>query len=180
MLSRYRKILVEEYANKRISLIKNSTTIQSLQKADRVIDDIAKNLNKAKYVDAAASLVKGILSVFTKRKSTQFDLQHYFIIYDSISRELAEAKRQVSLEEESLQNLIDGKKGIGVFNFTEKKEANNKIQQQKEALEEKKQLLKMTEGKLQQLKELLPDAMAIKSDVNNYEKRLIAIEEKYC
>ena len=179
MLSKYRKILVEKYTNDRVNLVKNSVSVQSLQKADRVIDDIAKNLNKAKYVDAAASLVKGVLNVFTKRKSTQLDLQTYFIIYDSTSRQLAETKEQIAAEENALRSLLEGKKGIGMFDFSGKKEAKEKIQEQQKILEEKKQVVKQIDNKLRQLSELLPDAMAIKSDIDHYEAHLISIEEKY-
>ena len=179
MLSKYRKKLVEKYTNDRIDLIKNSVTVQSLQKADRVIDDIAKNLNKAKYIDAAASLVKGVLNVFTKRKSTQFDLHTYFIIYDSTSRQLAEAKEQIVAEEDALNNLLEGKREIGLFNFSGKKEAKEKIQEKLKVLEENKQFVKQIDNKLQQLKELLPDAIAIKSDIDHYEAHLISVEEKY-
>ena len=179
MLSKYRKLLVEKYTNDRIDLVKNSVSVQSLQKADRVIDDIAKNLNKAKYIDAAASLVKGVLSVFSKRKSSQYDLQTYFIIYDSTSRQLAEAKGQIVAEEDALRKLQEGKKGIGMLNFSGKKEANEKIQEQQKVLEEKKQIVKQIDNKMQRLKDLLPDAMAIKSDIDHYEAHLITVEEKY-
>ena len=179
MLSKYRKLLVEKYTNDRIDLVKNSVSVQSLQKADRVIDDIAKNLNKAKYIDAAASLVKGVLSVFSKRKSSQYDLQTYFIIYDSTSRQLAEAKGQIVAEEDALRKLQEGKKGIGMLNFSGKKEANEKIEEQQKVLEEKKQIVKQIDNKMQQLKDLLPDAMAIKSDIDHYEAHLITVEEKY-
>ena len=179
MLSKYRKLLVEKYTNDRIDLVKNSVSVQSLQKADRVIDDIAKNLNKAKYIDAAASLVKGVLNVFSKRKSSQYDLQTYFIIYDSTSRQLAEAKGQIVAEEDALRKLQDGKKEISMLNFSGKKEANEKIQEQQKVLEEKKQIVKQIDNKMQQLKDLLPDAMAIKSDIDHYEAHLISIEEKY-
>ena len=179
MLSKYRKLLVEKYTNDRIDLVKNSVSVQSLQKADRVIDDIAKNLNKAKYIDAAASLVKGVLNVFSKRKSSQYDLQTYFIIYDSTSRQLAEAKGQIVAEEDALRKLQDGKKEISMLNFSGKKEANEKIEEQQKVLEEKKQIVKQIDNKMQQLKDLLPDAMAIKSDIDHYEAHLISIEEKY-
>ena len=179
MLSKYRKILVEQYTNKRVDLVKNSASVQALQKADRVIDDIAKNLKKAKYIDAAASLVKGVLSVFTKRKTTQFDLQSYFIIYDSTSRQLVEVKEHIVAEEDALKKLLEGKREIGMFNFSGKKEAKEKIQEHQKVLEEKKQFVKQLDNKLQQLKDLLPDAMAIKSDIDNYEARLVSIEEKY-
>ena len=179
MLSKYRKILVEKYTNSRVDLVKNSASVQSLQKADRVIDDIAENLNNAKYIDAAASLVKGVSNVFTKRKSTQFDLQTYFIIYDSISRQLVESKEQIVAEEDALRNLLEGKKGIGVFNFSEKKETKEKIQEQQKVLDEKKLLVKQIDNKLQQLKELLPDAMAIKDDIDHYKAHLISVEKKY-
>lgn len=179
MLSKYRKILVEEYANKRISLVKNSASVQSLQKADRIVDDIAKNLNEARIVDAAAALAKGILSIFTKRKSSQYDLQTYFLIYDATSRELKEAKEQIAMEEDSLKKLLDDKKGKGVFDFSGKKDAKEKIEEQKKVLAEKKQAVARVETKLNQLKEFLPDAVAIKSDIDHYESRLISIEEKY-
>ena len=179
MLSKYRKLLVEKYTNDRIDLVKNSVSVQSLQKADQVIDDIAKNLNKAKYIDAAASLVKGVLSVFSKRKSSQYDLQTYFIIYDSTSRQLAEAKGQIVAEEDALRKLQEGKKGIGMLNFSGKKEANEKIEEQQKVLEEKKQIVKQIDNKMQQLKDFLPDAMAIKSDIDHYEAHLISVEEKY-
>ena len=179
MLSKYRKMLVEEYANKRINLVKNSASIQSLQKADRIVDDIAKNLTNAKIIDAGAAFAKGLLSIFTKRKSSQYDLQSYFLIYEATSRELREAKKQITLEEESLKQLLEDKKGKGVFDFSGKKEANEKIQEQKQVLEEKKQAVAKVENKLNHLKDLLPEAMAIKSDIDQYESRLISIEEKY-
>ena len=179
MLSKYRKKLVEEYTNKRVELVKNSVSVQSLHKADRVIEDIANNLNKANYIDAAASLVKGVLSIFSKRKSSQYDLQTYFIIYDSTLRQLAETKGEIDAEEDALRNLQEDKKGIGMLNFSGKKEVNKKIQEQLKILEEKKQIVKQIDKKFQQLKDLLPDAMAIKSDIDHYEAHLISVEEKY-
>ena len=153
--------------------------MQSLQKADRVVDDIAKSLNESKYIDAAASLAKGVLSIFSKRKSSQFDLQTYFIIYESTTRELADAKKQIAAEEAALKHLLEGKRSVGMFNFSGKREANEKIEEQQRVLEEKKQLVKRLDNKLQQLKELLPDASAIKSDIDHYEAHLITVEEKY-
>lgn len=179
MLSKYRKMLVEEYANKRISLVKNSASVQSLQKADRIVDEIAKNLNNAKIIDAAAALAKGLLSIFTKQKSSQYDLQSYFLILDATSQELRETKEQITLEEESLKQLFEDKKGKGVFDFSGKKEAKEKIQEQKQVLEKKKKTLSEVENKLNHLKDLLPEATAIKSDIDQYEARLISIEEKY-
>ena len=179
MLSKYRKLLVEKYTNDRIDLVKNSVSVQSLQKADRVVDDIAKSLNESKYIDAVASLAKGVLSIFSKRKSSQFDLQTYFIIYESTTRELADAKKQIAAEEAALKHLLEGKRSVGMFNFSGKREANEKIEEQQRVLEEKKQLVKRLDKKIQQLKELLPDASAIKSDIDHYEAHLIAVEEKY-
>ena len=66
-----------------------------------------------------------------------------------------------------------------MLNFSGKKEANEKIEEQQKVLEEKKQIVKQIDNKMQQLKDFLPDAMAIKSDIDHYEAHLISVEEKY-
>lgn len=179
MLSKYRKILVDCYADSKIKLIKNRKSAAELHKASQLTEDIMKTFTKADLLGMVSSGVQSFLNAMIARKAARYDLQTFFMMYDAFESELKELKLKLNDEENRLNELKNKKKQIGFFNFSEKRDTANSIEEQFEKLNESMKEVQEVEKKFKELKSLLPEAKAIKEDINRYETRLIAIEEKY-
>lgn len=179
MLSKYRKILVERYADSKIKVIKNRKSVAELQKASQLSDDLMKTFKKGDIWGMVSSGVQSFFNAAISRKATQYDLQTFFMMYDAFDAELKELKAKLSEEESRLKELELQKKQVGFFNFSGKKETAKSIEEQLAKLADCKKEVLSAEKKLKELKALLPEAKALKEDINRYESRLISIEQLY-
>lgn len=179
MLSKYRKILVDRYADSKIKVIKNRKSVAELQKASQLSDDLMKTFKKGDIWGMVSSGVQSFFNAAISRKATQYDLQTFFMMYDAFDAELKELKAKLSEEESRLKELEQQKKQVGFFNFTGKKETAKSIEEQLAKLADCKKEVLSAEKKLKELKALLPEAKALKEDINRYESRLITIEQLY-
>lgn len=179
MLSKYRKLLVERYADSKIKVIKNRKSVAELQKASQLTDDLMMTFKKGDIWGMVGSGVQSFFNSAISRKATQYDLQTFFMMYDAFDAELKELKTRLSDEECRLKELEQQKKQVGFFNFSDKKEAAKSIEEQLEKLADCKKEVSSAEKKLKELKALLPEANALKEDINRYESRLISIEQLY-
>lgn len=179
MLSKYRKLLVERYADSKIKVIKNRKSVAELQKASQLTDDLMMTFKKGDIWGMVGSGVQSFFNAAISRKATQYDLQTFFMMYDAFDAELKELKTRLSDEECRLKELEQQKKQVGFFNFSDKKEAAKSIEEQLEKLADCKKEVSSAEKKLKELKALLPEANALKEDINRYESRLISIEQLY-
>ena len=126
-----------------------------------------------------SSGVQSFFNAAISRKATQYDLQTFFMMYDAFDAELKELKAKLSEEESRLKELEQQKKQVGFFNFSGKKETAKSIEEQLAKLADCKKEVLSAEKKLKELKALLPEAKALKEDINRYESRLISIEQLY-
>jgi len=179
MLSKYRKILVDRYADSKIKVIKNRKSVAELQKASQLSDDLMKTFKKGDIWGMVSSGVQSFFNAAISRKATQYDLQTFFMMYDAFDAELKELKAKLSEEESRLKELEQQKKQVGFFNFSGKKETAKSIEEQLAKLADCKKEVLSAEKKLKELKALLPEAKALKEDINRYESRLISIEQLY-
>ena len=179
MLSKYRKILVERFTDAKVRVIKNRKSVAELQNINKLSDEITKTLKNGDLLGMASAGLKSAFDIVLARKATQYDLQTFFIMYDAFDAEVKELKITLESEEKRLKALEQDKKKIGIFNFSEKKEASQSIEGQLAKLGEVKKEVKNAEKKLRELKEYLPEAKAIKEEINRYESRLKRIEQQY-
>ena len=179
MLSKYRKILVDRYADSKIKVIKSRKSVAELQKASQLSDDLMKTFKKGDIWGMVSSGVQSFFNAAISRKATQYDLQTFFMMYDAFDAELKELKAKLSEEESRLKELEQQKKQVGFFNFSGKKETAKSIEEQLAKLADCKKEVLSAEKKLKELKALLPEAKALKEDINRYESRLISIEQLY-
>ena len=68
---------------------------------------------------------------------------------------------------------------MGSLISREKKETAKSIEEQLAKLADCKKEVLSAETKMKELKALLPEAKALKEDINRYESRLISIEQLY-
>ena len=68
---------------------------------------------------------------------------------------------------------------LGMLQFAEKKELQQKIDLKVEEKDAVYNALKTTKEKLAEMKQLFPDAYAIKAELDQLEEKLIAIENKF-
>ena len=114
-----------------------------------------------------------------RKKASEMDLQAFCQLYDSFSNDIENLKVQLRGEETMLMNLKQEHKDISFLKLGMKKESREKIDAQLEVLKKKKQELVDAEAKLRELKDMFPDAKAIKEAVDAYKVRLTGIELKY-
>ena len=183
MLAKYKKILVARYTAEKVKIIKNQVSISELEKLSALSDNLLKSLKKISVTEmvkgVAGTAIKGALDIFTARKSAQFDLEAFFVLHDSLSRQQEEVKLALDEAEKELTVLKEKHKDIGFFHFSEKKESSAKIDEQMKVIQECKKDVLATQKKLKSFQNRLPEAKAIKDDIDRYAARLTAIEEKY-
>lgn len=179
MLSKYRKLLVERYADSKIKVIKNRKSVAELQKASQLSDDLMNTFQKGDIWGMVSSGVQSFFNAAISRKAAQYDLQTFFMMYDAFDAELTELKAKLSEEEIRLKELEQQKKQVGFFHFSEKKETAKSIEEQLAKLADCKKEVLSAEKKLKEFKALIPEAKALKEDINHYESRLISIEQLY-
>ena len=179
MLSKYRKILVERYTDSKIKVIKNQKSIAELQKASLLTNDLMNTLKAGDVWGMVSSGAQSLINAALSRKAAQYDLQTFFVMYDAFDNEVKELKSNLAAEENRLKELQAQKKQIGLFNFSNKKESKNSIDEQLVRLNQCKNEVSVAENKFKELKALLPEAKALKEEINRYEARLIAIEQRY-
>lgn len=179
MLSKYRKILVKRYTDSRIKVIKNRKSAAELQRISDLTGDLMTTLWEGDVLGMVGSGVQSFFNAVITRKATQYDLQTFFMMYDAFEAELKDLKAKLDAEENRLRDLENQKKQLGFFNFSGKKETAKTIEEQLAKLNDCKKEVSAAEKKLKELKALLPEAKALKEDINRYEARLVAIENKY-
>ena len=179
MLSKYRKILVERYTDSKIKVIKNQKSIAELQKASLLTNDLMNTLKAGDVWGMVSSGAQSLINAALSRKAAQYDLQTFFVMYDAFDNEVKELKSNLAAEDNRLKELQAQKKQIGLFNFSNKKESKNSIDEQLVRLNQCKNEVSVAENKFKELKALLPEAKALKEEINRYEARLIAIEQRY-
>ena len=81
--------------------------------------------------------------------------------------------------EDAVAALKQQHKELGMLQFAEKKEMQLKIDQKTEEKETMYNALKATQEKLTYLKQLFPDAYAVKAELDQLEEKLMAIENKF-
>lgn len=179
MLSKYRKVLVERYTDSKFKVIKNRKSVAELQRISQLSDDLTNLLRKKDIIGLIGTGVQTLLNSIISRKSSQYDLQTFFILYDAFEAELKELKEKLIAEDNRLHELEKQKKQIGFFDLSGKKETARSIEEQLSKLNECKKEAQLVEIKIKELKVLLPEARALKEEIRRYDARLASIEEKY-
>lgn len=186
MLAKYKRLLVDKYTEDKMRPVTSRMTISDFQHASRLTDELSDVLSSMASSNVFSSLGKIVSTVAhavadsaIRKKASEMDLQAFCQLYDSFSNDIENLKVQLREEETVLMNLKQEHKDISFLKLGMKKESREKIDAQLEVLGKKKQELVDAEAKLRELKDMFPDAKAIKEAVDAYEVRLTGIELKY-
>ena len=107
------------------------------------------------------------------------DIKAYCTFQDALEIECEKLKNEVDNMEDAVAALKQQYKELGMLQFAEKKEMQLKIDQKTEEKETMYNALRATQEKLTELKQLFPDAHAVKAELDQLEEKLMAIENKF-
>lgn len=186
MLAKYKRLLVDKYTEDKMRPVTSRMTISDFQHAARLTEELSDVLSNMASTNVFSSLGKIVSTVAhavadsaIRKKASEMDLQAFCQLYDSFSNDIENLKVQLREEETVLMNLKQEHNDISFLKFGMKKESREKIDSQLEILRKKKRELNDAEAKLRELKDMFPDAKAIKEAVDAYEAKLTGIELKY-
>ena len=98
---------------------------------------------------------------------------------DALEVECNKLQEELSKMEGEITSLKQQHKELGMLQFAEKKELQQKIDLKTEEKDAVYNALKATREKLSKMKQLFPDAYAVNTELNQLEEKLIAIENKF-
>jgi uncharacterized protein YqgV (UPF0045/DUF77 family) len=134
-----------------------------------VVPGVLKSLNS----------LAGLVADKINSNKTGLDIQAYCTLQDALEIECEKLKNEVASMEDAVAALKQQYKELGMLQFAEKKEMQLKIDQKTEEKETMYNALKATQEKLTELKQLFPDAYAVKAELDQLEEKLMAIENKF-
>ena len=188
MLARYRKAIIEYHQNKKLQMyIDRGYKIDMQKMSDLSSGIIAATLaivgpNKLGAVPGALKSLNSIAGLVTDKinsNKTGLDIQAYITLQDALEVECEKLKNEVAKMEDTIASLKQQYKELGMLQFAEKKEMQQKIDLKIEEKDAIYNALKATQEKLAEMKQLFPDAYAIKAELDQMEKKLMAIENKF-
>ena len=98
---------------------------------------------------------------------------------DALEVECNKLQEELSKMEGEITSLKQQHKELGMLQFAEKKELQQKIDLKVEEKDAVYNALKTTKEKLAEMKQLFPDAYAIKAELDQLEEKLMAVENKF-
>lgn len=186
MLAKYKRLLVDKYTEDRMRPVTSRMTISDFQHTAKLTDelsDMLSDINSSNVISSIGKIVSSVTHTVVdysiRKKASKLDLQAFCQLYDSFSNDIYNINIQLRENETTLMNLKQEHKDISFMKLGMKKESRERIDSQLELIAGKKLELADAEAKLKELKELFPDAKAIKESVDAYEAKLTGIELKY-
>lgn len=188
MLSRYRKSIIEYRQNEKLQMyIDRGHKIDS-QKLSELSSGIASTtlglvgpnkLGAVSGVIKSLNSIAGLVADKINSNKTGLDIQAYCTLQDALEVECNKLQGEVTKMEEEITSLKHQYKELGMLQFAEKKELQQKIDLKTEEKDAVYNALKTTKEKLAEMKQLFPDAYAIKAELDQLEEKLMAVENKF-
>ena len=188
MLSRYRKSILEYRQNEKLQMyIDRGHKIDS-QKLSELSSGIASTtlglvgpnkLGAVSGVLKSLNSIAGLVADKINSNKTGLDIQAYCTLQDALEVESNKLQGEVTKMEEEITSLKHQHKELGMLQFAEKKELQQEIDLKIEEKDAVYNALKTTREKLAEMKQLFPDAYAFNAELDQLEKKLIAIENKF-
>ena len=188
MLSRYRKAILEYHQNEKLQMyIDRGHKIDAQKLTDLSSGVVAtttaiitkRPLKALSGLTMALSGAAGLVADKINSNKTGLDIKAYCTLQDALEVECNKLQEELSKMESEITSLKQQYKELGMLQFAEKKELQQKIDLKVEEKDAVYNALKTTKEKLAEMKQLFPDAYAIKAELDQLEEKLIAIENKF-
>ena len=188
MLSRYRKAILEYHQYEKLQMyIDRGHKIDAQKLTDLSSGVVAtttaiitkRPLKALSGLTMALSGAAGLVADKINSNKTGLDIKAYCTLQDALEVECNKLQEELSKMESEITSLKQQYKELGMLQFAEKKELQQKIDLKVEEKDAVYNALKTTKEKLAEMKQLFPDAYAIKAELDQLEEKLIAIENKF-
>lgn len=188
MLSRYRKSILEYRQREKLQMyIDRGFKIDTQKLADissglvsTTSAVVTKRPTKAlSGLSIALGGITGLVADVINSKKLGLDIQAYCALQDALEVECEKLQTEVANIEDAIAALKQQHKELGMLQFAEKKEMQLKIDQKSEEKDAVYSALKNTQEKLNEMKQLFPDAYAVKAELDQLEEKLMAVENKF-
>lgn len=188
MLSRYRKSILEYRQSEKLQIyIDRGFKIDTQKLADissglvsTTSAVVTKRPTKAlSGLSIALGGITGLVADVINSKKLGLDIQAYCALQDALEVECEKLQTEVANIEDAIAALKQQHKELGMLQFAEKKEMQLKIDQKSEEKDAVYSALKNTQEKLNEMKQLFPDAYAVKAELDQLEEKLVSIENKF-
>ena len=188
MLSRYRKAILEYHQNEKLQMyIDRGHKIDAQKLTDLSSGVVAtttaiitkRPLKALSGLTMALSGAAGLVADKINSNKTGLDIKAYCTLQDALEVECNKLQEELSKMESEITSLKQQHKELGMLQFAEKKELQQKIDLKVEEKDAVYNALKTTKEKLAEMKQLFPDAYAVNTELNQLEEKLIAIENKF-
>lgn len=188
MLSRYRKQLVKRYQAKKMDIyISRGYKIDS-----KKVEELTKGLKSAAFsavgpnklgaltgITQSLGSIAGLVTDYVNNKSKEIDILAYCDLQNALNRECEHLQKQFEQEDALLAKLKSEQKEAGFFNFSEKRDIQEKIDRKKAERDAIYEALNFTKEQNAKLRQMFPDSYAMKEDIEKYESNLRRIEQKF-
>lgn len=189
MLSRYRKTILEHRENEKLQMYINRGYKIDVTKLSKITSDlqstataiVRKNpINALSGITTVLGGVAGlVVDKINSNNKTELDIKAYCTLQDALEVECNKLQEELSKMEGEITSLKQQHKELGMLQFAEKKELQQKIDLKVEEKDAVYNALKTTKEKLAEMKQLFPDAYAIKAELDQLEEKLMAVENKF-
>ena len=188
MLSRYRKTILEYRENEKLQMyIDRGYKIDAQKLSDLSSGVVAtttaivtkRPLKALSGLTMALSGAAGLVADKINSNKTGLDIKAYCTLQDALEVECNKLQEELSKMEGEITSLKQQHKELGMLQFAEKKELQQKIDLKVEEKDAVYNALKTTKEKLAEMKQLFPDAYAIKAELDQLEEKLMAVENKF-
>lgn len=182
LVDRYRQMKIQQYIDRgyKIDPKKIAQLSAGLTSAAGALVNPVKTSSGINGAMQSLGAVGGLITDFVNSSSKNgLNIEAYCDLQDALEREFDRLKAEHEQSETELQDLKARQKEVGIFNFSEKKEWQEKIDRKKaetEAVYERLQIIKTQSANMRQT---FPDSFAMRSDVEAYEQNLMRIEQKF-
>lgn len=189
MLARYRKTILEHRENEKLQMYIDRGYKIDVTKLSKITSDlqstataiVRKNpINALSGITTVLGGVAGlVVDKINSNNKTELDIKAYCTLQDALEVECNKLQEELSKMEGEITSLKQQHKELGMLQFAEKKELQQKIDLKVEEKDAVYNALKTTKEKLAEMKQLFPDAYAIKAELDQLEEKLMAVENKF-
>ena len=189
MLSRYRKTILEYRENEKLQMYIDRGYKIDVTKLSKITSDLQSTataivrkspINALSGITMVLGGVAGlVVDKINSNNKTELDIKAYCTLQDALEVECNKLQEELSKMEGEITSLKQQHKELGMLQFAEKKELQQKIDLKVEEKDAVYNALKTTKEKLAEMKQLFPDAYAVNTELNQLEEKLIAIENKF-
>ncbi len=182
MLLRYRKQLVEKRRIAKLQIARKHAAFIDQSKMTNLAEGLAGIIRNGK-TDTAA-LNKTFTAVFgmlgdAANNHRDMDIDAFCMLADAIAKEESDLLQQRTTLLSNLDELKHQYNETSMLKFNLKKEIQQKMDAKQQEISELDTQLTEIRAKQKELKEVFPEAFAIRADLQQYEAYLLSVEQKY-